>query len=145
MFRVSTLPTDSTACFPHSRGDVPRRWGRCSSPWQFSPLTWGCSSAWQTFGCAGRVFPTHVGMFRVPSFAACIGSGFPHSRGDVPNMGGMKTQKPKFSPLTWGCSGGVIMLRIVFIVFPTHVGMFLVSATARKPLASFPHSRGDVP
>ena len=50
-----------------------------------------------------------------------------------------------FSPLTWGCSGRGVGVRVPARVFPTHVGMFRGMSDSEFADAGFPHSRGDVP
>ena len=105
MFRRGGCPTSVGKCFPHSRGDVPIN--------QFM-LSIGI-----------YVFPTHVGMFRRPTPALDLPGGFPHSRGDVPRSTSRAARSSWFSPLTWGCSYGLILSEIPAFVFPTHVGMFL--------------------
>ena len=74
----------------------------------------------------GGVFPTHVGVFpQSPEWAADV-VGLPHARGGVSGIPYIFDAYKQSSPRTWGCF--LSRLRSVYrvIVFPTHVGVFLV-------------------
>ena len=150
--------------FPHARGDVPHVARVPPLGQQFSPRTWGCSGVVEVqdcprsvfpthVGCSGQtsatifaraVFPTHVGMFRVPLLRTAK-TGFPEARGDVPANKLRSWAISMFSPRTWGCSARTAGTRCAMQVFPTHVGMFRLSASMLNPTDCFPHARGDVP
>ena len=104
MFRVKPFVRTSTACFPHSRGDVPRMLPGLKVSVKFSPLAWGCSGTYAPGARRNQVFPTRVGMFRTPIVFGCSRQGFPHSRGDVPASAAFGDGLRSFSPLAWGCS-----------------------------------------
>ena len=91
------------------------------------------------------VFPTRVGMFRniFPPRGDLVG--FPHTRGDVPRCAAEIAARLEFSPHAWGCSVDRLLWPPPTPVFPTRVGMFRPSSTARSRRARFPHTRGDVP
>ena len=92
---------------------------------RFSPRTWGCTYRSREAALAGKVFPTHVGVYLEIILLLVKITRFPHARGGVPD-----------SPLecTWG-----------EIVFPTHVGVYLCENRMHKKEYSFPHARGGVP
>ncbi len=70
--------------FPHARGDVPADGGEGRDYNLFSPRTWGCSAPRFIESTEQRVFPTHVGMFRIDAIELGPSGSFPHARGDVP-------------------------------------------------------------
>ncbi len=86
MFRWSQQHSRRRECFPHKRGDVPfpRLDRDCGGA--FSPQAWGCSGRGRGARQAPHVFPTSVGMFLVKSVKIRYARGFPHKRGDVPNI-----------------------------------------------------------
>ena len=165
MFRFSTAGTLSRWGFPHERGDVPLFRLNARSLGAFSPRAWGCSDGLQdgrgprvvfprAWGCSGRpggrgqplrVFPTSVGMFRTASGSWRRRSRFPHERGDVPAARCRAVSCFWFSPRAWGCSVVGTVAVASAAVFPTSVGMFLISKPHAVKLYRFPHERGDVP
>ena len=48
------------------------------------------------------VFPTHVGMNRLPVGLVTSPSGIPHARGDEPARTRVVGSSAKYSPRTWG-------------------------------------------
>ena len=64
MFRQSPKSSTTTSSSPHTRGDVPWLKRMMQEIPDFSPHTWGCSGLRPSPGCAARLLPTHVGMFR---------------------------------------------------------------------------------
>ena len=93
----------------------------------FSPHTWGCTWPYPKTNIAKYVFPTHVGVYlSVVRSWRCIAR-FPHTRGGVPNLNWKTIVEPLFSPHTWGCTFPVAVSGLSFQVFPTHVGVYLVS------------------
>ena len=131
--------------FPHTRGDVPLLDFLLYPITLFSPHTWGCSGLHRLWTRFGRVFPTHVGMFRIFLWVTGGLRCFPHTRGDVPFYRFGCRSVSVFSPHTWGCSVLLTSIRFFCLVFPTHVGMFRSLIFCCIQSRCFPHTRGDVP
>ena len=80
------------------------------------------------------------------SFLSHIGlSGFPRTRGDVPERESLGENTSEFPPHTRGCTA----TRPVPIsrpdVSPAHAGMYLYSGGKKRGHPRFPRTRGDVP
>ena len=86
MFRTPPSSRGEYPCFPHACGDVPSIRAFKAVELEFSPRMWGCSDvAWGAVH-PERVFPTHVGMFRICSRGEPTLQSFPHACGDVPGL-----------------------------------------------------------
>ena len=105
MFRDRRGADGAHIGFPHVCGDVPMGRRERKQRKQFSPRMWGCSGLPDHQRHGGRVFPTHVGMFRRLNAAAERLRGFPHACGDVPRTEAGFKAANLFSPRMWGCSG----------------------------------------
>ncbi len=106
---------------------------------------WGCSGYSWTPAELPLVFPTHVGMFLVPSLLRMVNICFPHACGDVPRLANDLHIPVVFSPRMWGCSAGRAGTYARPRVFPTHVGMFRRRRDRKTADMRFPHACGDVP
>ena len=131
--------------FPHACGDVPPEVAHLARSRGFSPRMWGCSASKRNENGAHRVFPTHVGMFRLMALSRLPSVRFPHACGDVPFFNEHGVPHPGFSPRMWGCSVGSVQLAQDGVVFPTHVGMFRTPPRTGRKWRRFPHACGDVP
>ena len=105
MYRKYTVKTDPYGCFPHMRGDVPRIARRYPGGTLFSPHAWGCTAPIRQQQEEAQVFPTCVGMYRVPAPVGQLPQSFPHMRGDVPPFLFQRGTSKAFSPHAWGCTG----------------------------------------
>ena len=134
----------SPARLPHARGGVSHVQSLYCEPAPSSPRTWGCFLPLRLPPYAGRVFPTHVGVF--PSVLQCLmrEASLPHARGGV--SGGAPTMKNynESSPRTWGCFRFLSSIRRTEGVIPTHVGVFPQLFRNRAAAESLPHARGGV-
>jgi len=131
--------------FPHTRGDGPYDGDLEFSDEMFSPHTWGWTLLEPNFRTCKQVFPTHVGMdLRVNGIEISVHS-FPHTRGDGPMPEPPCYTERTFSPHTWGWTRTRAGTRANVPVFPTHVGMDLLSSASSKTFLCFPHTRGDGP
>ncbi len=146
---VGVFPTvgrrlDDRPGLPHARGGVSKtRFSR--GCWRkSSPRTWGCFSREQTPVAAGRVFPTHVGVFLVLYAILSTSRGLPHARGGVSSVDLISGAGPMSSPRTWGCFYLKIADYQDVCVFPTHVGVFLKFREFNKSRWGLPHARGGV-
>ena len=111
---------------------------------QSSPRTWGCFSMRVTAFACPAVFPTHVGVFLDdPPKGAKIDS-LPHARGGVSEALGALTHLLQSSPRTWGCFSLQPWPGPYRLVFPTHVGVFLMVFKRTQANARLPHARGGV-
>ncbi len=70
---------------------------------------------------------------------------FPHTRGGVPLIDVKNQYKVAFSPHMWGCTATGADRRCRKLVFPTHVGVYLVRVSLVQLCKGFPHTRGGVP
>ncbi len=131
--------------FPHARGDGPPYDPLGNGEGRFSPRPWGWSAAAFYADRTGKVFPTPVGMVRMPSLWAFPTSGFPHARGDGPTPHRPSADIVEFSPRPWGWSDFVDAMADDKAVFPTPVGMVRWTAPSITATGCFPHARGDGP
>ena len=129
---------------PHARGGVsPPSLMRSRERWS-SPRSWGCfcraagghGSAW--------VFPTLVGVFLRLLPASVLESGLPHARGGVSGGTTMTQTQTQSSPRSWGCFLHGAVDQVCAWVFPTLVGVFLLSVGTVHIKESLPHARGGV-
>ena len=111
-------------CLPHARGGVSHRPSCLRERW--------------------KVFPTHVGVFLPSCGPPCSSSGLPHARGGVSIL--IRTFEPTIwsSPRTWGCFPNSCGMSLISVVFPTHVGVFLLHWYAPGLPVRLPHARGGV-
>ena len=116
---------------PHARGGVSLAYMNLGLTLKSSPRTWGCFFQGEPHFVLTIVFPTHVGVFlRFP----CVSSdrtSLPHARGGVSNRIQMRFVVSGSSPRTWGCFRCIWAFPGDGCVFPTHVGVFLDSRTAK--------------
>ena len=68
----------------------------------------------------------------------------PHARGGVSSGKPEPDPHPASSPRTWGCFHTSSRFSSHFLVFPTHVGVFLRHEVGRTFLRRLPHARGGV-
>ncbi len=126
VFLLGLLTPNQKKSLPHARGGVSTMIYEIEQQIESSPRTWGCFrwKAWRKL--AGIVFPTHVGVFLLRSTIHPDFPSLPHARGGVSKVS-RKTGRPRqSSPRTWGCFPSLSTSRRASIVFPTHVGVFLV-------------------
>ena len=135
------LPGDG---LPHARGGVSISLGASGAAATSSPRTWGCFSGDWPQRAVGVVFPTHVGVFlRAPEKASPFPR-LPHARGGVSQDQNQSQYKSQSSPRTWGCFCSTKGFHFGNLVFPTHVGVFLVVLDGVRGWWSLPHARGGV-
>ena len=84
----------------------------------FSPRVWGCTVSAETMIQDERRFP--------------------HVCGGVPHVVGNATDVCKFSPRVWGCTEILDNFERVTKVFPTCVGVYLISKITLLPDEVFP-------
>ena len=132
------------ACLPHARGGVSLQVTVTTSSTGSSPRTWGCFRHGTRSTLLFAVFPTHVGVFppehSKPPMNCCL----PHARGGVSRSSGTTSYCASSSPRTWGCFRLCKVFRLNAVVFPTHVGVFLVLAGGVYAHGGLPHARGGV-
>ena len=109
-----------------------------------SPRTWGCFFFVGACFCQFTVFPTHVGVFLLcMAFTPRVRS-LPHARGGVSPTRKTARIPMLSSPRTWGCFRRAGRQVMGLSVFPTHVGVFLVTPRTPSRPPSLPHARGGV-
>ena len=111
----------------------------------FSPHTWGCTYQTESSTESPTVFPTHVGVYLSLILMVTRAKRFPHTRGGVPNIWGSSPTILTFSPHTWGCTLKPLTDAFGGLVFPTHVGVYLILTRFSACGLGFPHTRGGVP
>ena len=95
-------------------------------------------------GIGQPVFPTHVGVFPGISLGRTGRGRLPHARGGVSHNHSSTTFLAGSSPRTWGCFSTYSLGNSLCIVFPTHVGVFLLDKDILVEVKSLPHARGGV-
>ena len=68
----------------------------------YSPRTWGWTAGCGNLLGLDGVFPTHVGMDRLPNRGGVRPSRIPHARGDGPYALACDWVSVVYSPRTWG-------------------------------------------
>ena len=151
--------------FPHTRGGVPHSRQKGNGKTWFSPHTWGCTVSAVPSLPTLNVFRTHVGVYLQGAKANFPEGSFPHTRGGVPTGDAITGATITFSPHTWGCTyqcaqpkfqmmvfpthvGVYLVFRkivVIGVVFPTHVGVYLNARHFFTHRTRFPHTRGGVP
>ena len=129
---------------PHARGGVSQALQRALLLLLSSPRTWGCFCAAEDTSWRRLVFPTHVGVFPTSRGSVWCSFCLPHARGGVSLRDAGKLLDRASSPRTWGCFQHDSPQRFGQEVFPTHVGVFLLSTSRCATFASLPHARGGV-
>ncbi len=132
-------------CFPHPRGDGPRRMPMPNLSGRFSPPAWGWSELLHPRPDLLHVFPTRVGMVRRACSPHPPANRFPHPRGDGPLRRARDLTSTPFSPPAWGWSGSAFGSNVGSFVFPTRVGMVRSVFASTQSQRRFPHPRGDGP
>lgn len=105
---------------------------------------WGCFLIYNGIKEFLDVFPTHVGMFLVVRTGAAGGESLPHACGDVSHIGRVIGIYDLSSPRMWGCFQRTELKAPVGQVFPTHVGVFLITQLCNFFDTCLPHTRGGV-
>ena len=140
-FYLSVL---ATSCLPHARGGVSLLLP-CSTPKKLSsPRTWGCFHGFPGGHAVQLVFPTHVGVFLHELKIYGDGLRLPHARGGVSKRRARPVARKTSSPRTWGCFLLSFFTFFLWMVFPTHVGVFPKISLAFFKSARLPHARGGV-
>ena len=132
------------SCLPHARGGVSGRKDCSYGGALSSPRTWGCFPLLLTLSPPLQVFPTHVGVFLLKYDIGILMESLPHARGGVSFYLVQFCTDSLSSPRTWGCFRIDVLPHSVFIVFPTHVGVFLITGKFRNTMCRLPHARGGV-
>ena len=76
---------------------------------------------------------------------AVIRTSCPHARGGVPCQLAHCAIPHMLSPRTWGCTGRNAMIGRVYLVVPTHVGVYRPVRLEVLGMDRCPHARGGVP
>ena len=144
VFLSLAISSSSIGRLPHARGGVSEARPDEFNGLRSSPRTWGCF--WTAFSlpCRRLVFPTHVGVFLWEIVQGGNRVRLPHARGGVSDGGRPYFIERLSSPRTWGCFHFKDSLSFRRSVFPTHVGVFLMSISCSPPGVGLPHARGGV-
>jgi len=145
MDRSMPISSLDPKCVPHASGDGP------ISPWPIcrtgtcSPREWGWTDIVRALRSNAGVFPTRVGMDRLPVLHRPVVDRVPHASGDGPSAIQKKRGSPKCSPREWGWTELWMVAGQDLDVFPTRVGMDRRSRAGLSLTASVPHASGDGP
>ncbi len=112
-------------CLPHARGGVSNQNCGVINGFESSPRTWGCFYLKLLIFRLKKVFPTHVGVFPWPKSLKTPRQRLPHARGGVSALKICPRVTNGSSPRTWGCFLAKAQFSQLWLVFPTHVGVFL--------------------
>ncbi len=129
---------------PHARGGVSFSTGGVGVAGASSPRPWGCFRLASPRQLRQNVFPTPVGVF--PRYRKSLPSKkrLPHARGGVSEREDVTVDALASSPRPWGCFHHRPDPHQRRKVFPTPVGVFLISKGSSLPSGSLPHARGGV-
>ena len=144
VFPTVATPSSIKVGLPHARGGVSVLLDSERALEWSSPRTWGC---FYVFGRKGEefvVFPTHVGVFPRAFHGRVPGESLPHARGGVSSGLIFGSGVSGSSPRTWGCFLSGFYHGRLYLVFPTHVGVFPRRFQRRRSGSGLPHARGGV-
>jgi len=109
-----------------------------------SPCTWGCFQDGTLTKADHAVFPMHVGVFLKHLQTDIVVQSLPHARGGVSIMKALNQKETESSPCTWGCFCWDVDKIDSWVVFPMHVGVFLLQNGFVITWLRLPHARGGV-
>ena len=110
---------------PHARGGVSTTMIALTVMLVSSPRTWGCFF---------RAVPCAKPQYRLP-----------HARGGVSKATEALKRVQESSPRTWGCFLLSFFTTLLWMVFPTHVGVFHARGGLVRFWHCLPHARGGAP
>ena len=90
------------------------------------------------------VFPTHVGVFLRKRQSTASRRCLPHACGGVSAISIFIGSPFVSSPRMWGCFPCSVSIALLVLVFPTHVGVFLMLPSSYLFLGRLPHACGGV-
>ena len=129
---------------PHVRGGVSSLRTISRVLMMSSPRAWGCFWTGQFRYTPVPVFPTCVGVFRGVIPVRHNAVRLPHVRGGVSICFSTTKNSCMSSPRAWGCFRNRPPPGGQATVFPTCVGVFLLSPRKIPYLFCLPHVRGGV-
>ena len=129
---------------PHARGGVSELRRQAQIEAGSSPRSWGCFQVVEPVKGLFHVFPTLVGVF--PSYPAISvpPRRLPHARGGVSSRPLRRRPRSSSSPRSWGCFRICACCGWLKNVFPTLVGVFLMTCRFLTDAERLPHARGGV-
>ena len=130
---------------PHTRGDGPNKGKPKQSADKYSPHAWGWSVNRNHNPDQNQIFPTRVGMVRIPDPSEPRHWYIPHTRGDGPVEAFAHQHSDAYSPHAWGWSAVMKSVGKPEMIFPTRVGMVRNASLQTTVNANIPHTRGDGP
>ncbi len=117
----STCPTPASV--PHGCGDGPTPPGFQVDVKTCSPRVWGWTDTLDKSAREAAVFPTGVGMDRLPLIRLTGRTSVPHGCGDGPSWSACRPPATWCSPRVWGWTSWMSSEIFPPNVFPTGVGM----------------------
>ena len=108
------------------------------------PRPWGCFRIKEGLPSAFHVFPTPVGVFLFIQWFSVSWNCLPHARGGVSHRLTYVIRFKRSSPRPWGCFSDSLQFLQGRQVFPTPVGVFLLTFDKLESLFGLPHARGGV-
>ena len=144
VFPMTFRTTSRHAGLPHARGGVSSADSARAAHRRSSPRPWGCFFRPFSHSLFLLVFPTPVGVFLSPGCFQSRKTGLPHARGGVSMCTQSYFISLRSSPRPWGCFYFVHFPGADKGVFPTPVGVFLISCGFLFLTLSLPHARGGV-
>ena len=129
---------------PHARGGGSYSLMPFDVRFKSSPRPWGWFSLRGQSHRRSRVFPTPVGVFPVKSSCSGASSRLPHARGGVSRLRRSGKTSGASSPRPWGWFFHDFFSLLPASVFPTPVGVVLISDAVHPMRVRLPHARGGV-
>ena len=123
---------DELFSLPHACGGVSSSQKSVIDLGPSSPRMWGCFPGISLSVRQHRVFPTHVGVFRSKTDEDPRGIRLPHACGGVSKVSRIRDIIMESSPRMWGCFSDPWAKNQPSSVFPTHVGVFPWSRSAKR-------------
>ena len=109
-----------------------------------SPRPWGCFHLQNVRFVLQSLFPTPVGVFPRACRNRTQCQALPHARGGVSSRLTVWGKRLNSSPRPWGCFLDKNTKKQRISLFPTPVGVFLVTSRKNPENPALPHARGGV-
>ena len=144
VFLKQELGISSSGSLPHACGGVSVTAKKRKVEVLSSPCMWGCFPPFNDPDKWVWVFPMHVGVFLAYTFDQLVNLRLPHACGGVSIVFYITGCYTLSSPCMWGCFFIKSELYALTVVFPMHVGVFLLKVQSFLHGVSLPHACGGV-
>ena len=128
---------------PYACGDCAQILTALTAPTPCSLRMWGLRDALRTQAAWKCMFPTHVGIARVPASLRDATGDVPYACGDCATITGPRAAPRRCSLRMWGLRASVGGLTLVAGMFPTHVGIARTGSLRGVRRTYVPYACGD--